>query len=284
MIIKAPAKVNLYLRVLRKRPDGYHNIETVFEKVTLFDKIKLRSLKENKIKVFSSHSGVPKGKTSLIYKTAVLLKKERNVTRGVEIKLSKRIPIAAGLGGGSSDAASILMGLNKLWGLSLSAKRLKTLGGKLGADIPFFLTKTSFAIGKGKGDKITPLKWKKKIWHLLICPPKKLLSKDIYKLYDKMGCSRMKRRKLEKINLNNLKGVSFNDLERSALKKEPLLKKLKDAFYDIGSKNSLVSGSGSSVFSIFRTRKEALRAKLLLVRRFPLVKKKGWKIFIVSTL
>ena len=272
MILNAPAKVNLYLKVLGKRRDGYHNIETVFERINLFDRITLRSLKDDKIKIFSDHPDVPLGKTGLIHRTISLLKKELHISKGVEARIFKRIPIAAGLGGGSSDAASILVGLNKLWKLSLDLSDLTEFGKKLGSDIPFFLKRCSFAAAREKGDEIVPLDWKTKFWHLLISPPVRSLSKDVYKDYSARKRSQTKR------------NFITNDLEDVVLKKTPVVTRLKNALKKIGLTHSLVSGSGPSVFTLFANRKEALRAKELLVKHFPLVRDKGWQIFIVSTL
>ena len=274
MILHAPAKVNLRLRVIGKRPDGYHNIETIFERIAIFDKIILRSLKNNKIKILCDHPSVPTSKSSLIYRTVELLKNVKHLQKGVEVKIVKKIPIAAGLGGGSSDAASVLVGLNKLWQLSLKKLQLAELGKSLGADIPFFIHSTSFAVARGKGDKIIPLKWKRKMWHLLIYPGIKLLSKDIYKAYDKNPGSTLKRTKM----------LIGNDLEHAVIRKAPTVGRLKSALKNIGLEHSLVSGSGPSVFTIFDKRKEAEKAKRSLVKSFPVIRKKGWQIFIAPTL
>lgn len=273
MILHAPAKVNLYLKVLSKRPDGYHNIKTIFERIALFDKIILRPLKKNEIKVSCDNPEVPTGKNALIYRAIDLLKKKKPSSRGVEVRILKRIPVASGLGGGSSDAACVLLGLNKLWKLSLGLSRLIELGKSLGADIPFFLRNTSFAIAGERGDEIMPLGWKKtKFWHLVVYSPVKILSKDIYGMYSKLPGSRRR-------------DSSFlhNDLERVVVKKEPVVGRIKAALKRIGVK-SLVSGSGPSVFSIFEKRKEAMSARDELVRRFPFTNNKGWQIFIVPTL
>ncbi|MGB2705747.1 MAG: 4-(cytidine 5'-diphospho)-2-C-methyl-D-erythritol kinase [Candidatus Omnitrophota bacterium] len=275
MTIYAPAKVNLYLRVLGRRPDGCHNIETVFERIALCDKIVLNSLRDNKIKIFCDNPGVPTGKKSLIYRTVDLLRREKRISKGAEVKILKKIPIAAGLGGGSSDAASILKGLNRLWRLSVGLPRLLKLGKSLGADMPFFLKDCSFASGHGKGDEVKKLNWKKKFWHLIISPPVKLLSKDVYKQLSLRGGRKAPD-----------EAISFitNDLENIVLKKAPLVRKLKIALVDIGARYSLVSGSGPSVFSLFEKRKEAVRAKELLIRRFPVARRNGWQLFTVSTL
>ena len=266
MIIYAPAKVNLCLKVLGKRPDGYHNIETVFERIALSDKIVLRSLKDDKIKLFCNHPDVPLGKDSLIYRTITLFKKRKEARGGVEVRIFKKIPIASGLGGGSSDVASVLMGLNRLWKPSLNLPALLAFGRRIGADVPFFLKDCSFAAAKGRGDEIMPLGWKIKLWHLLISLPIRLLSKDIYGAY------------------TNRISSGLNDLEGVVLKKAPIVVKFKNALKNIGLAHSLVSGSGPSIFSLFARRTEAVGAKELLIRRFPLAREKGCQIFIVPTL
>jgi len=313
MILRSPAKVNLYLRVIRKRPDGYHNIETVFEKIALFDTISFRSLPEKtrgrkagRIKISCNSPKVPTGTESLAYRAVSLLKKQYGVTKGVEIKIFKKIPIASGLGGGSSNAATILSGLNKMWKLSLGPAELSRIGRSLGADVPFFLNRSSFAVAKERGDRITPIGWKKaRFWHLLIYSPITLFSRDIYRIYSKKFISGLSPQgkktsltgltKKGQINTilspvpgpkapGDIAGFIFNDLEKVILEKEPVVGKIKNAFKKIGIGTSLVSGSGPSVFALFENRKEAVKAKAELVERFPFVKKKGWQIFIVPTL
>jgi len=293
MILYAPAKVNLHLRVVNKRPDGYHNIETLFERIKLFDKITLRSLKDDKIKISCDNPSIPLGKKSIIYRTVTLLKNKFHISNGIEIKIFKRIPIAAGLGGGSSDAACVLKGLNKLWKLSLDTEELKALGKKLGSDVPFFIGKSSFSLAKERGDKIFPLKWRKKLWHLLVFPGVELLSRDIYGAYSRKRSSGLtKRARLNRIlspgkravNLGYIENLMQNDLEEAALEKAPILREVKKALNKIGTKNSLVSGSGPSVFSIFEKRKEAISAKKSLMKRLPVIRSKGWQTFVASTL
>lgn len=295
MILYAPAKINLYLEVLNKRPDGYHNIETVFERIALYDKIVLR--KSDKIKVLCNNPNVPTGKNGLIYRTISLFKERAGVSKGVEVEIFKKIPVASGLGGGSSDAASLLVGLDKFWSLSLAPACLLEIGKSLGADIAFFLNKTSFASAGERGDRIIPFEWKEaKFWHLLISPPVKTLSKDIYRMYSSEVRKKPFSELTKGVRINKIlspglmptkpkkmKSVIRNDLERVVLKKEPIVERLKAALGHIGLTHSMVSGSGPSVFSLFEKRKEAMRAKGLLLKRFPFVKGKGWWIFIVPT-
>lgn len=291
--VYAPAKVNLYLKILGERPDGYHNIETVFERIALSDRIALRSLAPDKIKIFCDHPDVPTGEEGLIHRTISLLKGKLGIAKGIEVKIFKRIPVASGLGGGSSDAASVLLALDKLWKSHLGLPALLKLGETLGSDIPFFLSGSSFAAGRGKGDEVTPLGWKAKFWHLLVTSPARLLSKDIYGMYRTGASSNpTENPRLNKILSSDERGIKFdsikdfiaNDLEGVVLEKEPLVGRIKKALKNICRARSLVSGSGPGVFSLFETRKEAVRAKKLLIRRFPVVKDKGWQIFIVPTL
>jgi len=148
MILYAPAKINLHLSVFDKRPDGYHNIETVFERINILDKIIISSLPTNETKILSDHPELPLNRSGLIHRTVDALRDRTGVEKGVEIKILKNIPIAAGLGGGSSNAASVLMGLNKFWKLKFKKNELSDIGKRLGADIPFFLEESSFALAK----------------------------------------------------------------------------------------------------------------------------------------
>jgi len=293
MLLYAPAKINLRLKVLGKKSDGYHALHTIFERIALFDKVSIQKTKEKSIQILITNESIPTGRKSLMYRTVDALKKECKLEGGVKVKIEKNIPVAAGLGGGSSDAASVLLGLSKLWKLPLKRESLMKIGKRLGADIPFFLNNTSFAIGEKRGDEIMPLRWKAKLWHLIVSPPVKLLSGDIYKEYDKRCVSGLtKAPSINKIlfptrrvrRLDHFKDLIENDLEKAAISKKPVIGKLKNVLIEQGFKNTAVSGSGPSVFCLFEKRKEALKAKENLVKHFPLVTKRGWKIFIVSTL
>ncbi|MCX5715474.1 MAG: 4-(cytidine 5'-diphospho)-2-C-methyl-D-erythritol kinase, partial [Candidatus Omnitrophica bacterium] len=169
IVLKAPAKVNLYLDVLKKRPDGYHDIETIFERIALFDTIIIKNSPDKKIRVTSDHPGLPLGRDNLVYKAAEAIFKKAGLKVGVCVDIKKRIPVAAGLAGGSSDAASMLIGINRLFRLGLSKAQLAGLARAIGADVAFFLYDCSFAIGTGRGDQIKPLPINDaSIWHIII--------------------------------------------------------------------------------------------------------------------
>ena len=153
VVIETPAKVNLTLEVLGKRDDGYHEIASVMQAVSLFDTLTLSLAEDVQLIADVPELGT---RDNLVYRAAELIKRVKRVDEGVEIRLNKGIPIAAGMGGGSSDAAATLLGLNLLWGLSLDTKELEGLAAQLGSDVPFFLSGGS-ALAEGRGERITPL-------------------------------------------------------------------------------------------------------------------------------
>lgn len=187
LTLKSPAKINLFLKVLARRPDGYHNIETLFERINLCDKIILQNIPRNIIEIRSKHPLLPKGRTNLAYIAASLLKKDFLINKGVRITIEKRIPIGSGLGGGSSDAATVLLGLNRLWGLKLDRKGLLKYARRIGADVAFFIFNRPFAIGKKRGDEIRILDLKRRLWHVLVVPDLNVSTAGAYKEFDRRG-------------------------------------------------------------------------------------------------
>ena len=177
--LTSPAKINLFLEILGKRNDGYHDIVTVFEKIDLCDRIQLSEYGGD-IKITSNVEGLVSGEDNLAYRACSLLKESYGISNGVKIHIEKNIPIAAGLGGGSSNAAATLKGLNKLWRLGIKDEELYSIGKKIGADAPFFIFNHSFAIGKGRGDEINPIKTDLKMWHVIITPPVAVSTREIY--------------------------------------------------------------------------------------------------------
>jgi len=290
----APAKLNLYLKVLRKRPDGYHDIETLFERIDIFDTITVAPI-GNTITIECDNPSVPTGKDSICYRAAELLQERlltlrREKGKGIFIRIEKKIPIAAGLGGGSSDAASVLKALNRLWGLDLGKKELMNLGSSLGADVPFFLSDASFAIGRGIGDEIKPIRDGKLLWQVVICPNIEILSKDIYAAYSKEhsltlttggGVDTILPPVSDICEIAFLKKLLHNDLESVVLSRESIIKDIKDRLAEIGGGNTLVSGSGPSVFGLFSSRKEAVKAMQDCLKEFS--HSNEWHAFVTRT-
>lgn len=282
LTLTSPAKINLYLKVLNKRPDGYHDIETVFERIDLCDTIKLRPLKKD-IVVLCDNPQVPCDSRNLVYRVAAVLKESYGVTSGVEITLNKKIPVAAGLGGASSDCATCLRGLNELWSLRLKKDDIFDIGSRIGADVAFFLMDTGRAIGRGKGEILEPLPKGETFWYLLVNPGFEVLAKDAYSalnfgLTHTGNNSKIDIHSLRKIQFKDLKGFLFNSLETPVEKKQKEVSEIKSEIIKAGLKLSLMSGSGPTVYGVASSREETLEAKKRLLLR------EGWQAFVAATL
>jgi 4-diphosphocytidyl-2-C-methyl-D-erythritol kinase len=295
LVNKSFAKLNLYLQVLNKRKDSFHNLSTLFARIDLADTIIFKKRKDNQIRVKCSNRQIPQGKTNLCWRAAALLKEKLKVSSGIEIELKKRIPVGAGLGGGSSNAASVLLGLNRLWNLNLSQARLAKLGAKLGSDVPFFIYQAKFALGSQRGDKIKRLGSldKLKLWFILVYPNFKVSTPLIYRKFDAYlaadrNFSRLTRpRRGVKILTSQLlkKGklvggqYLFNSLGVVTSRLYPVVKQVKNSLLGIGLDKVMMSGSGPAVFAICNSGKQAqsLRSKLRKQH-------KSWQVFVVSTI
>jgi 4-diphosphocytidyl-2-C-methyl-D-erythritol kinase len=294
LVIKSFAKLNLYLQILNQRKDNFHNLSTLFARIDLADRITFRVRRDNAIKITTNSRQVPKDKTNLCYRAAALLQQEFKVSSGIEIGLSKRIPVGAGLGGGSSNAASVLLGLNKFWNLDLSKAKLAKLAAKLGSDVPFFIYQVKFALGAGRGDKIRPLPGlnRTKLWFILVYPNFKVSTPLIYRKYDAYLAKKKSFSGLTmpgynvKILTSELlkKGAKFdlkllfNNLEPVTQSLYPQVQQVKKAFCAMGLDRVMMSGSGPAVFAVCDSGLQAKRLKSKLSKQF-----KRWQIFAVST-
>ncbi|MDE2999102.1 MAG: 4-(cytidine 5'-diphospho)-2-C-methyl-D-erythritol kinase [Gemmatimonadota bacterium] len=165
----APAKLNLGLKILRRRQDGYHDIVSVLQTVDLCDRLAFTSAATGETLVRCDHPDVPAGPENLVFRAVEVLRRETGVNRGVRVDLDKRIPTGAGLGGGSSNAGATLRALDRLWGLRLGPERLSGLGAELGSDVPFFLTGGT-AVATGRGERLRPVVWEDEFWYVLVYP------------------------------------------------------------------------------------------------------------------
>ena len=279
------AKLNLYLEILDKRPDGYHNLETIFERVSLADEIVIKRAPGNSIRIETDSSDIPQGSGNLVYQAAELLKKDFGISAGLVIKIKKCIPVGAGLGGGSSNAASTLLGLNYFWNLGLSAEELKEYASRLGSDVAFFIYNYPLAIGRGRGERIEPWSgFKKKLWHVIAVPQLNVSTALIYRDLDisrehtahkdALSPLKIKRTGLHKFKV---KDILFNRLEEVTFKRYPQVGRLKRDLEAQGIRGVLMSGSGSAVFGIVGSRKGGLRIAKIL-QRF-----KNLKVFVAET-
>jgi len=294
LVIQSFAKVNLFLEVLNKRKDNFHNIDSLFERISLSDKIVLKNRQDNLIKISCSDPRVPLDETNLCFKAAKLLQDKFKIRKGLDIKIIKRIPVGAGLGGGSSNAASVLLALNKLWRLKLSKAKLAKLAAKIGSDVVFFVYDTAFARVRGRGEKIYVLNElnKVRLWHILVVPKIHVSTPLIYKKWDDFGCNKRQVAGLTK-PISNVKiltsvlhkkdniskpGFLFNSLEQVTLKLYPEVIHIKETLAGLGLKSALMSGSGPAVFAPLSSEKKAAA----LVKK---VNREGrpWLAFAVST-
>ena len=281
LFLKSPAKLNLFLKVVNKRADGYHNLVTLFERIDLCDDIFLKKNPQGAIRVFCNHPQVPTGPKNLVFKVARYLKDKYNISKGVDIKITKRIPVAAGLAGGSSNGATVLLGLNKFWKLNLSQKELVICAKTIGSDVPFFLYDCSWALGTRRGDKIKQVPIPFKYWHVLVVPKRKIYTKEVYgrlnleltKFSDDVN---ILIQVLKKNNINRVKELLVNDLESSILKICPSLLKVKQRLQAINPWGSGFSGSGPSVFGITKSKHQAQALQRVLAKRFS-------QVFVVRT-
>jgi len=283
--LTAPAKVNLILKVLNKRKDSYHNLLTLFERISLADQIKISRIAKGII-VTCDRPVTDRPQDNMAYKAADLILRAAKVNAGIKIHIKKRIPIAAGLGGGSSDASAVLVGINKLLKLNIGKDKLMRLGAKLGADVPFFIFDEPFAIGRGIGDRLEKLNLNTKLYHLIIYPGFKVDTKDIYQALD-TSKRLTNRRGGDKMTLpksrNGLEGLLHNDLEAIVAAKRPVIGKVIKCLASSLGRKVMVSGSGPSVFCLCRTGKEAIEAKDKLLNSVPERSRKRWQVFIVWT-
>lgn len=254
MKLKAYAKVNISLDIVGKREDNYHLLSMIMQNIDLYDEIDLVEQSEG-ITISCNKSYVPTDERNLAYKAAKLFKEHFNIESGVNIKINKNIPVSAGLAGGSTDAAAVLIGMNKIFNINASEEELMELGLKLGADIPYCIHGGT-ALCEGIGEKITPIKpFKDKIL-VLVKPAFGVSTKEVYKAFDlnKVKAHPKTEELINAIERNDLDYVAKNMknlLENVTLRKHRVLIRIKEEMNACGAINSMMSGSGPTVFAFF---------------------------------
>jgi 4-diphosphocytidyl-2-C-methyl-D-erythritol kinase len=259
-ILLSPAKVNLFLKVLSKRVDGYHNIISIVDIISLYDVIHIKEQRDGKVIVKDDKGILPDGERNTIYKAVMLLKETYKVDSGVRVYVEKNIPVGSGLGGPSSNAATVLKGMKEIWELSIGDGELMALGSKIGADVPLFLYGKS-CIMKGIGERILPVELPA-LWYLIVYPDVILQTREVYeglKIVLTKGENDIKLRgKFE--TTRDIAGILENDLEKIGILICPKIDTIKDRLRRTGSIGALMSGSGSSVFGIFESERAARKA------------------------
>ncbi len=268
MKIRAPAKINLSLRVVGKRRDGYHLLDTIMVPVSLYDEIEISrptARGRRGLQVTCDHPLVPSGKRNLVYRAAVLLLGARANKVPLHIRIRKKIPVGAGLGGGSSDAAATLLALNRILHLKKSRRQLLSLAVLLGADAPFFISGRP-ARARGIGERLKPLGHAPRWWSVILYPGFPVSTRWAYKalsfkLTKAIGNTSLNRFKWRREELSRW---LVNDLEQVVLRRYPRIAHLKERLIQEGAAGALMSGSGSSVFGIFFSGDAAKKAFLRL--------------------
>jgi 4-diphosphocytidyl-2-C-methyl-D-erythritol kinase len=263
-----PAKVNLYLKVLGRREDGYHELISIMQPLTLADEL-LFSPQAGGFSLECRHPQAPAAEENLVWRAVQTFQRATGIAPAVQVTLNKRIPLAAGLGGGSSDAAGTLLGLNQLYGEPLSAAELHHLAGQLGADVPFFL-QAGPAVARGIGTRLSPL-WLPPYWYLLLNPGVPLSTRWVYENLVLESLPKADWEPAEDWDWQQPATWMSNDLETVTLSRFPELKELMAALVQAGALGSMMSGSGPTVFGVFTSPEVARQAARGLRSHF-----RGW--------
>lgn len=262
LIVKAPAKINLTLDVLHKRNDGYHEVEMIMTTVDLADRVHLKNMDTKTIRVASNNGFLPTDASNLAWQAAKILQSRYAPKAGVSIFIDKHIPMSAGLAGGSTDAAAVLRGLNKLWQLGLSIDTLAKLGEEIGSDVPFCVYGGT-AVARGRGEKLTFLPAPPPCWVVLAKPTAGVSTKDIYA---RLQLNKMKRPDTEgmikAIESEDFEGICSrleNVMEKATFSLSPEVKVIKERLVQYGSEGTVMSGSGPTVFALSKNESKAER-------------------------
>jgi 4-diphosphocytidyl-2-C-methyl-D-erythritol kinase len=267
--LRAFGKVNLSLRITDVRPDGFHGVQTILQAIDLFDRVTCTTAR-GPFQIQCDAPGVPTDERNLVWKAAMLLWEaagREGAPRDTTITLQKHIPMQAGLGGGSSDAATALLGLRTLWNVRVTDEQIRALGAHLGSDVPFFFTGGT-ALGLGRGDEIYPLEQLPRYWIVLAIPPFGVATKDAYRWFDEAhrdGVQFSAGQAAENRTRPLFPNVPLiNDLEEPVAARHPMIAQLKQRLTDRGALLAAMSGSGSTVFGVFGSTAAASRAAAAL--------------------
>jgi 4-diphosphocytidyl-2-C-methyl-D-erythritol kinase len=270
--LKAPAKINLGLSILGKLASGYHEVKFIFQQVSLFDRIYLQEIPKDEIRVYCNHQDVPLNQVNTVYQAAMLVKKSMKIKTGIALNIEKNIPVAAGLGGGSADAAQTLLGLNKLWNLGLNTKDLLKFGLKIGMDVGYQLVGGT-KLATHLGERFQNLPSLPKIYLVLSNPGFNVSTKWAYQHVD---YSQVGKKQLEElisgIKQGNIKKIAqnlHNDFEFWVPNFYPAVLKIKQKMIQSGVLGAIMSGSGPTVFGICENYQAALKTAQMLKKEYP---------------
>ncbi len=250
LTLLAPAKINYLLDVICKRPDGYHDLRMIMQRVNLCDEITMTLTNTPEINVVCNSKGAPDGPGNIAWKAARALLDYTGSSNGIRIEVIKNIPVAAGLGGGSSDAAAVLMGMNELMQCGLTDQKLMEIGCTLGADVPFFIFKKT-AIAEGIGERLTSLSKTPKCWILLINPRIHVSTAWVYRSLQLTSNKNLATLPEFFESIDQVVSILSNDLESVTIPAFPIIADIKSKLINLGASGSMMSGSGPTVFGVF---------------------------------
>jgi len=263
IIEKAPAKIkNLGLDVLGKRADGYHELEMVMSSVDLADRLIMEELEEDKIIIETNKAFLPIDKRNNVYQAASIVKKRYGINKGILIRITKNIPVAAGLGGGSTDCAAALRGMDRLWQLGLTMPELIDIGMEVGTDVPYCIYGTTAFIS-GKGEKVTPLRPMPQCWVVLVKPR---LSVSTGKIFQEVDLDQLHHPDIQELSdailaedYQRMIAAMGNSLESITIPKHPVVQQIKERMMKYGADVALMTGSGPTVFALCQKYSRAQR-------------------------
>ena len=270
--MKARAKINIALDIIGKRTDGYHEIRTIMQTVDLHDKITLKQTDNDKITLITNSNKIPSDSSNLAYKAAEYIKKNYSFKNGLEIKIEKNIPVAAGLAGGSTDCAAVLLGVRKLFNISLSDKKILEIASSMGADVAYCLTGGT-CLAEGIGEKISKIHPFSKMFVVIAKPDIDVSTEWVYKNFDlsvveKSPDIEKMKIDIEKNNINGICGNLCNVLETVTIREYPIIDDIKRTMLEFGASGALMSGSGPSVFGLYTQKEDCVNTVSCINERF----------------
>lgn len=282
--LRARAKINLTLDVTGKRDDGYHLIESIMQTVSLYDGIYMKRIQKNEIILKSNLSWLPTDNRNLAYRAAELMKAKFGIKEGVFIEIDKRIPVAAGLAGGSADCAAVLVGMNRLFDLGLSMKELESLAFLLGSDIPYCVQRGT-VVSKGVGEILTPVKCPCPMCYVVLAKlPVSVSTATVYRGLDWQSVQNHPDTKgmiqaMAEADITKMGQLLGNVLETVTIPMHPQIAQLKEELVQLGAEGALMSGSGPTVFGLFKEEEIAKKAASTIRKKFGLKEVVATKIY-----
>ncbi|WP_174919173.1 4-(cytidine 5'-diphospho)-2-C-methyl-D-erythritol kinase [Peptacetobacter hominis] len=273
MKVKCRAKINISIDVLGRLENGYHLVEMIMQSIDLYDIINVEKRNDGKICLYSESDEIPLDEGNIVYKAASKLKQRYKVSDGADIKIEKNIPVAAGMAGGSTDAAGVIKALNIVWNLNLSENDMKEIGFEIGADVPFCISGGS-SLAENLGEKLTQIKGLPEGTNILVCKPDIYVSTaEVYKHIDSEEIQKRPDTEMliEYLKQEDIKAVAenmYNVLELVTEKMHPEIKEIENVMYSNDALGAMMSGSGPTVFGIFEDKNDALRAENELKRKY----------------